>query len=40
MALLFVVMIRNMMAVNWSTDHFLEMIPDLVRGERGIFDLI
>ncbi|CAJ0929745.1 unnamed protein product, partial [Mesorhabditis belari] len=28
-ALLVVVLLRNMMAVNWSIDHFSEMLPDL-----------
>ncbi|CAJ0586181.1 unnamed protein product, partial [Mesorhabditis spiculigera] len=30
MALLFVVFMRNMMAVNWSVDHLKEMLPDFV----------
>uniref|UniRef100_A0A1I7XPC5 Protein TAPT1 homolog n=1 Tax=Heterorhabditis bacteriophora TaxID=37862 RepID=A0A1I7XPC5_HETBA len=30
MALLFVVMVRNMMAVNWSNEHMWEMIPDIL----------
>ncbi|WKY03124.1 hypothetical protein Q1695_016436 [Nippostrongylus brasiliensis] len=29
-ALLFVVMVRNMMAVNWSSEHFREMMPDIL----------
>ncbi|VDP32502.1 unnamed protein product [Heligmosomoides polygyrus] len=28
-ALLFVVMVRNMMAVNWSSEHLREMMPDI-----------
>lgn len=30
MALLFVVILRNMVAVNWSAEHFIEMLPDVV----------
>ena len=30
MALLFVVILRNMVAVNWSAEHFVEMLPDVV----------
>ncbi|XGW15034.1 hypothetical protein V3C99_000926 [Haemonchus contortus] len=29
-ALLFVVMVRNMMAVNWSSEHLREMMPDIL----------
>ncbi|ETN86588.1 eukaryotic membrane protein, partial [Necator americanus] len=29
-ALLFVVMVRNMMAVNWSNEHLREMMPDIL----------
>ncbi|CAI4222534.1 unnamed protein product [Auanema sp. JU1783] len=40
MALLFVVVIRNMVAVNWSSEHLWEMLPDMfmVIGAELIVD--